>query len=152
MVENTRLKDLDANVKKILELVEKRDQDYFARFAKLELALEHVTNKQSIGGSNSNATNANPQTFQVCNIKLDFPRFDGLNVLQWIFKADQFFEYYSTPDLHCLIIAVVHMDKDVVPWFQMMSKNNPFQSWAAFTRALELEFGPSAFECPRYFV
>ena len=40
-------------------------------------------------------------------------------------------------------------DKDVVPWFQMMSKNNLFHSWAVFTRALEMEFGPSPFECAR---
>ncbi|PNY08610.1 hypothetical protein L195_g005138 [Trifolium pratense] len=31
---------------------------------------------------------------------------------------------------------------------QMMSRNNPFQSWHAFTRALELEFGPSPYESP----
>lgn len=30
-------------------------------------------------------------TFQVRSIKLDFPRFDGNNVVGWIFKALQFF-------------------------------------------------------------
>ncbi|WVY91553.1 hypothetical protein V8G54_037067 [Vigna mungo] len=141
MAENTCLKKLNANVKKILELMEKRDQDYSTRFKKLELALEHMTSPSSMGGSNSIVIHSNPQPFQVRNIKLDFPRFDGSN-------AEQFFEYYSTPDLHRLAIATVHMDKDVVPWFQMMCKNNHFQSWAAFTRALELKFGPSPFECP----
>lgn len=41
------------------------------------------------------------------------------------------------------------MEKEVVPWFQMLSRTHPFQSWVGFTRALELEFGPSPFECPR---
>nr|KYP63732.1 Transposon Ty3-G Gag-Pol polyprotein [Cajanus cajan] len=41
------------------------------------------------------------------------------------------------------------MDKDVVPWFQMMQKTSPFRSWVSFTHALELEFGPSPFDCPR---
>jgi len=37
----------------------------------------------------------------------------------------------------------------VIPWFQMIAKNNPFESWICFTRSLELEFGPSPYECPR---
>jgi len=41
------------------------------------------------------------------------------------------------------------MEKDVVPWFQMMSTSNFFPTWVAFTRALEREFGPSPYECPR---
>lgn len=83
------------------------------------------------------------------NIKLDFPRFEGSDVLNWIFKAEQFFDYYGTPDTQRLIIVAVHMEKDVVPWFQMVSRNQPFQSWSLFTRALELEFGPSPYESPR---
>jgi len=30
-----------------------------------------------------------------------------------------------------------------------MQKNNPFQSWDGFTKALTLEFSPSPYECPR---
>jgi hypothetical protein len=41
------------------------------------------------------------------------------------------------------------MEKEVVPWFQMLSRNHPFQSWLAFTRSLELEFGPSPYESSR---
>jgi len=37
----------------------------------------------------------------------------------------------------------------VVPWFQMMSRANAFPTWVAFTRALELEFGPFPYEVPR---
>ncbi|KAJ1411038.1 Aspartic peptidase domain superfamily [Sesbania bispinosa] len=86
--------------------------------------------------------------FQVRNVKIDFPRFDGSEVLSWIFKAEQFFEFYDTPNDHRLTIAAVHLDKEVVPWFQMITRMQPFQSWKHFTKALELEFGPSQFECP----
>jgi len=41
------------------------------------------------------------------------------------------------------------MDKDFVPWFKMMLETKPFQSWMLFTKALEAEFGPSLYECPR---
>lgn len=37
--------------------------------------------------------------FQVRHIKLEFPRFNiGKKVLDWIFKAEQFFGYYNTLD------------------------------------------------------
>jgi len=39
------------------------------------------------------------------------------------------------------------MEQDVVPWFQMIQRTNPFMSWNALTRALETEFGPSSFDC-----
>jgi len=71
------------------------------------------------------------------------------NVMDWIFKAGQFFDYYSTPDADRLLIASVHLDHDVVPWYQMMQKTYPLLSWPALTRALELDFGPSAYDYPR---
>ncbi|CAJ2658485.1 unnamed protein product [Trifolium pratense] len=69
--------------------------------------------------------------------------------MDWIFKAEQFFDYYATLDSDRLIIASVHLDHDVVPWYQMIQKTNPFLSWTALTRALELYFGLSAYDCPR---
>jgi len=41
------------------------------------------------------------------------------------------------------------MDKEVIPWFQMVQKIEPFLSWLHLTQALETEFGPSPFECPQ---
>jgi hypothetical protein len=82
-------------------------------------------------------------------VKLDFPRFDGKNVLNWIFKAEQFFDYHNTPDMDRMTIASVHLDQGVVPWFQMNQRSQPFRSWLEFTRVLEMDFGPSAYDCPR---
>lgn len=36
--------------------------------------------------------------FTTHSIKLDFPRFDGEEVLNWIYKAEQFFKYYRATD------------------------------------------------------
>lgn len=101
-----------------------------------------VVGKQSTSSMSS-------QPFQVRHIKLEFPRFNGKHVLDWIFKAKQFFGYYNTPDAERLIIASVHLEQEVVPWFQMVNRSRPFQSWNDFTRALELDFGPSIYDCPR---
>ena len=103
----------------------------------------------NVAGNNSLGGSSSPPLFQVRNMKLDFPRFDGSEVLQWIFQAEQFFDYYNTSDTQCLTIAAIHMENEVVPWFQMTNQSTPFQSWIDFTRALELEFGPSPYECTR---
>lgn len=38
-----------------------------------------------------------PPSFQALNIKVDFPLFNGTYVLQWIFKVEPFFNYYTSP-------------------------------------------------------
>jgi len=157
MAENTRLKDITAelknlsiDVKRMMEMMELCHVDYSMRFENMETSLaalkSDVASSQSPGQKNSNAS-AFP--FQVRNVKLYFPRFNGSNALEWIFKAEQFFTYYNILGAQCLNIVAVHMDVDVIPWFQMMDKNTLFQSWVGFTRALELEFGPSPYEAPQ---
>lgn len=161
MAENTRLKELQAEVKKNADIVEKNYTDLQSKIDGMQKAneakfdeitealaalLQHHTTSH---GSPHVVSNSQKPPFQVRSVKLDFPRFDGSNVRDWIFRAGQFFDYYETPDHDRLTIASVHLDQDVIPWFQMMQKANPFRSWRVFTRALEMDFGPSIYECPR---
>jgi hypothetical protein len=119
------------------------------RFNLIHEALDALMQKKTVPESSHGGSNSGKQSFQVRSVKLDFPRFDGKNVLNWIFKAEQFFDYHNTPDMDRMTIASVHLDQDVVPWFQMNQRSQPFRSWLEFTRALEMDFGPSAYDCPR---
>lgn len=158
MADNTRMKELQTAItamtvtmKQMSDDTERRHAEYLQHRASDLSRLDRVEvhlQQSSASSSGSNST-ASSTPFQVRNVKLDFPRFDGSDVLHWIFKAEQFFEYYSTPDAQRLTIAAVHMEKDVVPWFQMRARDNPFQSWLGLTRALELEFGPTPYDSPR---
>ncbi|MCH79841.1 retrotransposon protein, partial [Trifolium medium] len=132
----------------IFERLERSEAANAAKFAKIFSALDILID-QTPSKQNHGAGLSNRPPFQVRNVKLEFPRFDGSNVHEWIFRAEQFFDYYDTPDLDRLTIASVHLDKDVVPWYQMVQRSHPFTSWIEFTRALELNFGPSIYECPR---
>jgi len=179
MADNTRMKEIFAELKKNAEAINVVSEDLQNHIERLEGASRSQTERmeaiqvsnesqfsqlntvmaqilqrlQSIPGSPHGAVNSHKEppknSFQVRSVKLDFPRFDGKNVMDWIFKAEQFFDYYSTPDADRLLIASVHLDHDVVPWYQMMQKTIPLLSWPALTRALELDFGPSAYDCPR---
>ena len=82
------------------------------------------------------------------DIFLGFPHFDGTSsVLQWIVKADKFFNYHNTQDVDHVEIASMHFEKDVVPWFQMLQKIDVVTTWETLTRALKSHFGPSPFDC-----
>ncbi|WVZ25959.1 hypothetical protein V8G54_004503 [Vigna mungo] len=127
-------------------VVQANDSKFDQIFGALETLLQcHVSSFGSVHG----ALNSSRPPFQIQNVKLDFPRCDGHNVLDWIFKAEQFFEYYATDEVDRLSIASVHLENDVVPWFQMIQRSAPFHSWHEFTEALTLDFGPTAYECPR---
>ncbi|MCH84866.1 hypothetical protein A2U01_0005703 [Trifolium medium] len=179
MADNTHMKEIFAELKKNIDAINLVSGDLQGQIERLEGASHaqiermeaiQVSNEsqfsqlnsvmaqilqrlQSISGSSHGSVNSykepHKNSFQVRFVKLDFPRFDGKNVMDWIFKAEQFFDYYSTLDADRLIIASVHLDHDVFPWYQMMQKTDPLLSWPALTRALELDFGPSAYDCPR---
>ncbi|XP_019455099.1 PREDICTED: uncharacterized protein LOC109356222 [Lupinus angustifolius] len=134
-----------------------------ARFNRLDHSLSSLTagmdnlmlnmdaiRTAALGTNSNNQThNGNRNSFPPRSVKLDFPKFDGTNTLNWIFKANQFFEYYNTPDLDRIMIAAVHMEGDVIPWFQLLHKQTPFQTWHTLVAAIESQFGPSLFDCPR---
>lgn len=161
MAESTKMKSLENAINDINKVLLKSQEDADRRHAEYmqhhnldQARLDRVDNQLSLLHVSSSSDGKNSQTttiqpFQVRNIKLDFPRFDGSEVMNWIFRVEQFFDYYATPDNHCLTIVTMHMEKDVVPCFQMISRNASFQSWTMFTRALEREFGPSPYESPR---
>jgi hypothetical protein len=131
----------------IFERMERLELANASKFDKIFSALD-VLNDQT-PSKHRHGIGLSKAPFQVRNVKLEFPRFDGSNVHEWIFRAKQFFDYYDTPDHDRLTISSVHLDKDVVPWYQMMQRTHPFTSWIELTRALELDFGPSIYDCPR---
>ncbi|XP_042498829.1 uncharacterized protein LOC122077099 [Macadamia integrifolia] len=79
-------------------------------------------------------------------IRLDFPRLDDTDLLGWIFKADRFFDYHNMVDPQQLQVSSFQVDGPVLQWFQWMHREGQFTTWSAFTRDLEIRFGPSEFE------
>ena len=142
------MKDLRAESKRHADLIEKQaaafdklGQDCRAQFGRIDRRFEHLESKmdeelqallqnsngkQPHGGASSSTENtpSHCQPFKVRNAKLDFPRFDGADVLYWIFQAEQYFDYYETPDHERIVIAAVHMDKKVLNHFESSHQFN----------------------------
>ncbi|XP_019451764.1 PREDICTED: uncharacterized protein LOC109353858 [Lupinus angustifolius] len=161
MAENTGLKDLQATVTihseeihRLSESMEARLTEHTDRMDQIQRVLQqNLLNTSPTGGSHANSgTSIVAQEHAVLPVKdisLGFPHFDGSTpVLEWIFKAEKFFNYHNTPDVSRVDIAAMHFDKDVVPWFQMLHRISTITTWLDLTRALESQFGHSPYDCP----
>jgi len=94
MVENTRLKELSRDIKQILQFMKSHHAEYSSRFESLETTLTSL----HVATTSKSSTSEAVQPFQVRNVKLDFTRFNGSNELEWIFRTEQFFTFYNTPE------------------------------------------------------
>lgn len=79
-------------------------------------------------------------------MKLDFPKFDGTNALDWIFQAEEFFNFHGTLPPLRLQITLFHMVGRAVAWYQWMKRNNMLTTWPEFLLALRYRFEDSVYE------
>ncbi|XP_058766771.1 uncharacterized protein LOC131640391 [Vicia villosa] len=78
--------------------------------------------------------------------KLELPMFDGSAPLDWLFQADQFFNFYNMPPENRLSLISFYMKGDALSWFKWMHQSHLLTDWFSFVKALELRFGPSSFD------
>ncbi|XP_027348137.1 uncharacterized protein LOC113859608 [Abrus precatorius] len=139
MAENTRLKELQTDMKKAFDAIEAQDRkgidlglrmsQFESQMTGIQQTLEQLTlNLSSFSSDPSNGainSEAEPKPsslvppLQMWHVKLDFPKFD------------------------------VHFQGLVIPWFQMLQRMNQLPSWAALATAIESQFGPSSFDNAR---
>ena len=81
-------------------------------------------------------------------VKLDFPRFSGVDPANWVYKVNQYFGYYQIPIIEKLLIASFHMDLEALIWFQEAEEARVFSDWESFVKALHVRFGTSAYDDP----
>lgn len=81
--------------------------------------------------------------------KLDVPRFDGTDPLDWTIKVNQCFQFHQKPDNQRSTIASFHIEGPALPWFQWMQNNNFITSWQNLLHYLQARFGYSQFDNPQ---
>jgi len=159
--ENTRMKGLEADLKKLFQLLEESKEEQRAERARVtesaKLKIDVIQNfiaqllENKQHGSTSNTAYEHhhrpPQPFR--RIQFDLPKFDGQDALNWIFALDQYFDFYRIPEEEQMSIAAIHMIGMAIPWFQTSQRTTQFRSWNQLKRAVELEFGSSLFKSPR---
>ena len=82
------------------------------------------------------------------SVKLDFPRFSGVDPANWVYKANQYFGYYQTPIVEKLMIASFHMELEALIWFQEAEEAGIFSDWESMVQALHVRFGSTTYDDP----
>ncbi|XP_019450613.1 PREDICTED: uncharacterized protein LOC109352884 [Lupinus angustifolius] len=77
--------------------------------------------------------------------KLQLLPFDGSEPLDWIFQAEQFFQFYLISPEQRIPMIAFYMQGEALSWFKWMFHNSQLTDWNSFTRSLENRFGPSAY-------
>jgi hypothetical protein len=105
----------------------------------------------STGRQGSNGTrNTGTQNVYATRIsKVDFPRFDGKNVRDWLYKCDQFFSLDETPATSMVRLASIHLDGLALQWHlnYMRQKFDVYPSWQQYIADVTARFG-DAYEDP----
>lgn len=163
MVESTHLKDISAKMDTILAAIDQRDEKIKMLEQSITTITHYIENHQAQIASSSLATTVLSMVANLlpteplhltaspwCSVKLDFPRFDVSDPLQWIFRAEQFFKFYEILDPFHLKFVAVHMEGPVISWFQMLQRSSSLTGWTSLVQAMESAYGPSVFDCLRY--
>ncbi|MCH88177.1 hypothetical protein A2U01_0009060, partial [Trifolium medium] len=75
--------------------------------------------------------------------KVEFPRFDGKNVRDWLYKCDQFFLLDETPAVSRVRLASIHLDGLALQWHlnYMRQKFDIYPPWHQYVTDVTARFG-----------
>jgi hypothetical protein len=80
--------------------------------------------------------------------KMIFPKFDGGEPSEWIYKANQYFFVYNTPLEFKNLLDSYNMEGKALVWFQDLFQSGQLADWDALTQALLDRFGSCAYDDP----
>lgn len=83
------------------------------------------------------------------DFKIDLPKFDGINVDDWIFHFEEYFDVAQTPLEQCIKVASFYMIGPAYVWYKWMIHKNYSQDWTIFVDALYKHFGSNLYTNPQ---
>lgn len=82
------------------------------------------------------------------HLTLTFPKFDGEDPTEWVYKAEQYFDFKEIAPDQQVVLASFHLEGIALQWHRWFSKFRGLVTWVEFTKALLLCFGPTDYEDP----
>jgi len=74
-------------------------------------------------------------------MRLDLHSFDGENPSNWIYKANQFFDYYQISENQRVCLDSFQTKGDALIWFQDGEDCGMFPCWDAFAKNYKFDLG-----------
>ncbi|RRT43749.1 hypothetical protein B296_00037924 [Ensete ventricosum] len=78
-------------------------------------------------------------------MKVDFPRWEEGDPIGWISRAERYFRFYRTAYATRVEIAAIHLEGDVIQWFNWFKHIHGGLSWQRFKEGLLDRFRPTNF-------
>ncbi|XP_071689028.1 uncharacterized protein [Rutidosis leptorrhynchoides] len=91
------------------------------------------------GGEGSSYRNGSSQLMRFT--KVEFPRFDGSDVKDWLYRCKQFFEIDNLDDEEKIRIVSIHLYKKALTCHQQFMKLNGPVEWVVYEQAILKRFG-----------
>ncbi|KAF5468520.1 hypothetical protein F2P56_012664 [Juglans regia] len=154
MAEGTRgaLKNQQDGSQKQQEMVHRQLENHQQCITAMSTRLEQVSDMLRSLVESSSVNTSEPRGHEDRAIqrsfRLDFPRFSGCDPVGWVFKANQYFDFYQTPFHQKLMVASYHMEGEALVWYQTAFNSGQFNSWESLVMAMQVRFGPSAYDDP----
>ena len=75
--------------------------------------------------------------------KIDFPKFDGTLLNEWLYKCEQFFALDQTPPEAKVRLASMHLKERALQWHHayMKCRFDQFPSWPQYITDISTRFG-----------
>ncbi|GKB01594.1 ty3-gypsy retrotransposon protein [Tanacetum coccineum] len=83
------------------------------------------------------------------SMRLDVPKFSGIDLESWIFAINENFSLLNTPVEQHLRILGFNLEGAAAEWFQWMSRNGLITTWDRFEESVKNRFRPSKYEDPQ---
>ncbi|GAU24592.1 hypothetical protein TSUD_289530 [Trifolium subterraneum] len=127
---------------RLTQLQQQRNTDMEEIRSLLRVQLEQGS-PASVGRQGSHGPRRVVQTNQTRISKVDFPRFDGKNVREWLYKCDQFFLFDETPPTSMVRLASIHLDGLTLQWHltYMRQKFDIYPYWQQYVSDVTARFG-----------
>ncbi|KAK8957823.1 hypothetical protein KSP39_PZI000635 [Platanthera zijinensis] len=78
--------------------------------------------------------------------RMEFPKYKNGDPLEWIDRAEMFFEYQELPRHQWVHIASFHLEGETYQWLSWWRKQRPYPTWEEFCDGLIARFGPTEYE------
>nr|KYP60086.1 hypothetical protein KK1_015534 [Cajanus cajan] len=97
----------------------------------------------SVSKNSNGARGSNQYSCGTRLARIDFPRFNGENINQWMYQCENCFLIDATPEDVKVWLAIVHLEGKALQWHTAISKNlaNQQPSWEEYTKMLQDRFG-----------
>ncbi|VFQ87786.1 unnamed protein product [Cuscuta campestris] len=75
-------------------------------------------------------------------LRIDPPRFSGEDSVGWIFRIQQYFDYFATSEVERMQLVGMFIDHPASEWYRYYTTNSCGGSWVEFLQAVKQRFDP----------